>query len=163
MVAIVPLSRVPERLGLLAFDKPGDVLARVVPGLQRDRSELRQDRVRLGISDPGDIPDREHFRVARDAEIRPYRDPVAPLQLQAERSGRRGSPAAPRPTRAYAPGSPRPDFNVTRVDVTDSTTSPTCTCTSRPASAFLAYARRLGLNMVKISGPASTSRISAFS
>ena len=46
IVAIVPLSLVLERLGLLARDAPGDRLAGVLARLERDRAELGQDLLR---------------------------------------------------------------------------------------------------------------------
>ena len=62
-----------ERLRLLAGDEPGDVLAGALARLQRDRAELRQHLVRLRVGDPGDVADREHLRMAREAEVGPDR------------------------------------------------------------------------------------------
>jgi hypothetical protein len=69
----------------------------------------------------------------------------------------------PAPHTRVCAGITRPDLRFTWVDVTDSTTSPQATPTFRPAKAFSAHLRRPALNIVKISGPASTRTICAFS
>ena len=79
------LVAVLERLRLLARDAPGDRLAGVLSGLQRDRAELRQDLVRLRVGDRGDVADGVHLRMIRDGELRPDADPVPSLQVEAER------------------------------------------------------------------------------
>src|SRR6185437_3774846 len=96
MVAIVPLSKYLNGSVFL----PSTSRAMFSPAWCPDSSATDpswKDRVRFAISDPGDIPDREHLRVPSDAEIRPYGDPVPPLQLQPKRpdDGVRLQPRAP--------------------------------------------------------------------
>ena len=55
IVAIVPLSWYSNGFGLLARDPAGDRLAGVLAGLERDRSELRQDLLGLRVGDRGDV------------------------------------------------------------------------------------------------------------
>ena len=82
------LVEVVERLGLLALQEPGDVLACPLAGLQRHAAELRERRLLPG-RDPGDVADREDLGVTFDAEIGPGRDPSAPLELDSECLGQR--------------------------------------------------------------------------
>ena len=52
---------------------------------------------------------------------------------------------------------------MTRVGETDCTRAPVMTSTVRFSSASRAYSRRFGLNIAKISSPASTRTMRAFS
>ena len=57
----------------------------MLPRLERDRAELRQDLPGLRIRDRGDVADGVDLRMTRDREIRPDADPVAALEVEPER------------------------------------------------------------------------------
>ena len=72
-------------------------------------------------------------------------------------------PCSPAPQTSVCASSSVPDLSLTRVGAIDSTTSPVFTSTPRFSSASTVYSRMSGLNIGKISGPASTSVILAVS
>ena len=80
----MPLSRYANgSVGLPATSR-AIVLAGVLAGLERHRAELRQHLVRLRVGDPGDVADGEHLGMDGNGQVRAHRDPVAPLELEAQ-------------------------------------------------------------------------------
>src|SRR4029079_17602293 len=72
-------------------------------------------------------------------------------------------PWRPAPQTSVCAGITSPEASVTRVGETDCTRAPVTTSTVRFSSASRAYFRRFGLNIAKISSPASTRTMRTFS
>src|SRR4029077_19908610 len=69
-----------------AGETAGDCLAGVLARLQRDGAELRQHLPGLRVRDCRDVAHREELVPAGNVELGPDPDPVAALELEAERA-----------------------------------------------------------------------------
>ena len=69
----------------------------VLAGLQRHRAELRQHVAGRRVGDPRGVAGREDLGMVGQPQLRIDRDAIAPLELDAQRLRRAGSPGGPAP------------------------------------------------------------------
>ena len=107
------LVEVFERLRLLAFDQPDDAFRRVAAALDRGRRKPGHARHR------GEIADHEHFRRARQAQVRFDGDAPGLVERHAERRAERRGLHAGRPQNAARDDPLRPHRDALAVDAGD--------------------------------------------
>ena len=145
-----------ERLRRLARDAARDRRADVLSRLECDRAELREHLLLLRVGDRGDVAHDVDARVVGELELGTDADPVASCS-SIPSDWTRLLPWRPAPHTRVCAGMTSPEASVTRVGETDCTRAPVTTSTVRFSSASRVYSRRFGLNIAKISSPASTS------